>query len=596
MRGVAGDRAADLAGRTRPIFDLHAPAPADTRDATPDVTGAVRPGDVRPAGMPGEPAAPGRRRLRTGLSWAVTGLALLLVLGALVAPDRLGEATPAALLRIPVEALAAVVLVLVLPPRVRRPAAGVAGALLGLLLIVKCLDVGFSATLARPFHVMFDWVLLRPGFEFLVAAVGTPGAVLAAVGIGLLLVAVPVLTTLSALRLTRVAVRHRRPALGATGVLAAAWVVCAVLGIQLVAGVPVADRSSAGLAWERGGEAWTDVRDQYVFTQEAAVDAYRDVPGDRLLTGLQGKDVVLAFVESYGRSAVEDPELAPRVNAVLDAGTARLTTAGFGTRSAFLTSSTAGGASWLAHGTLLSGLRIDTSNRYRSLVKSDRLTLNNAFRRAGWRSVAVVPGVTRDWPEASFFGYDRIYPAKDLGYRGPAFGWATTPDQFTLEAFQKLERARAHEPVMAEIPLVSSHAPWAKVPRLVDWSALGDGSVFGTPAGQLPPEPLRRGTAKVRADYRTSIEYSLSSLISYVERYGDDDLVVVFLGDHQPAPIVTGEGASHDVPVTIVAKDPKVLAAIDGWGWVDGLRPGPGAPVWPMEAFRDRFLTAYGPR
>ena len=30
------------------------------------------------------------------------------------------------------------------------------------------------------------------------------------------------------------------------------------------------------------------------------------------------------------------------------------------------------------------------------------------------------------------------------------------------------------------------------------------------------------------------------------------------------------------------------------WGWQAGLRPNAGAPVWPMDAFRDRFLTAYG--
>ncbi len=32
------------------------------------------------------------------------------------------------------------------------------------------------------------------------------------------------------------------------------------------------------------------------------------------------------------------------------------------------------------------------------------------------------------------------------------------------------------------------------------------------------------------------------------------------------------------------------------WGWQDGMRPGPDAPVWPMDAFRNRFLTAYGPQ
>lgn len=60
--------------------------------------------------------------------------------------------------------------------------------------------------------------------------------------------------------------------------------------------------------------------------------------------------------------------------------------------------------------------------------------------------------------------------------------------------------------------------------------------------------------------------------------------------------MITGEGASHDVPVTIVAKDPKVLDQISGWGWTDGLNPAPAAPVWPMESFRNRFLEAFSPQ
>jgi len=49
------------------------------------------------------------------------------------------------------------------------------------------------------------------------------------------------------------------------------------------------------------------------------------------------------------------------------------------------------------------------------------------------------------------------------------------------------------------------------------------------------------------------------------------------------------------VPITIIAHDPAVLSRINSWGWQDGLRPAANAPVWPMDAFRDRFLTAYGP-
>ena len=86
----------------------------------------------------------------------------------------------------------------------------------------------------------------------------------------------------------------------------------------------------------------------------------------------------------------------------------------------------------------------------------------------------------------------------------------------------------------------------------------------------------------------------MRTIVSFVRRYGGDELVVVLLGDHQPATLVTGEGAGHDVPISVIAHDPKVMDQIAGWGWPDGLRPSPQAPVWPMNAFRDRFLTAFG--
>jgi hypothetical protein len=110
-----------------------------------------------------------------------------------------------------------------------------------------------------------------------------------------------------------------------------------------------------------------------------------------------------------------------------------------------------------------------------------------------------------------------------------------------------------------------------------------------------PPEAiLTRNPTRVRAAYRASIEYSLNTLISYVETYGDENLVLVVLGDHQPSPIVTGWGASRDVPISIVARDASVFERIAPWGWQEGLKPDPQAPVWRMDAFRDRFLTAFG--
>jgi hypothetical protein len=94
--------------------------------------------------------------------------------------------------------------------------------------------------------------------------------------------------------------------------------------------------------------------------------------------------------------------------------------------------------------------------------------------------------------------------------------------------------------------------------------------------------------------YARSIAYSLSTVFSFVSTYGSDRTVVVVLGDHQPAPVVTGAGASRDVPVTILAKDPSVLTQVSGWGWQAGVRPAWDAPVWRMDSFRDRFLAAFG--
>jgi hypothetical protein len=150
---------------------------------------------------------------------------------------------------------------------------------------------------------------------------------------------------------------------------------------------------------------------------------------------------------------------------------------------------------------------------------------------------------------------------------------------------------------MAEIILASSHNPWAPIAKTVGWDQLGDGTIFNAikKAGKDPKE-VWKDPKKVQTEYRRAVEYSLNSLISYVEKYGDKNTVLVFLGDHQPVPTVVGDKASRDVPISIVAHDPAVLDRISTWNWQDGLQPDAKAPVWRMDSFRDRFLTAYGPK
>ncbi|UNM16265.1 sulfatase [Streptomyces formicae] len=527
-----------------------------------------------------------------------TALAALLVFAALLLPSELGRLTPGAFARIPGEAVLAAAVLLVLPPRPGRVVPVLAGTGLGLLTVLRLLDMGFHSVLARPFDPVLDWILLDDAQAFLRDSVGPVGAIGAATAVVVLAAALVVLMALAALRLSRLVVRHSAASACGTFVLGTVWILCAALGAQL-AGVPVAADSTAGAVQSRARQVHAGLKDRQQFADEAGVDAFRDTPGDQLLTGLRGKDVLFVFVESYGRSAVQDPAMAPQIGDVLADGTRRLRAAGYSSRSAFLTSPTSGGGSWLAHSTFMSGLWIKNQQRYRNLTSGDRLTLTGAFRRAGgWRTVGIMPGVTRSWPEGKFYGLDHVYDSRELGYQGPKFSWTPVPDQFTLSAFERLEHGRrGHEPLMAEIVLASSHNPWAPIPTAVGWDEVGDGSVYHAikDAGK-DPEKVWQDPDQVRTEYRRAIEYSLNSLVSYVKEYGDDDTVLVFLGDHQPVPTVTRGGLGRDVPIAVVARDPAVLDRISGWGWHEGLKPGPDAPVWRMDTFRDRFLTAYGPR
>jgi hypothetical protein len=539
-------------------------------------------------------------RWRRALQAALTLLAFLLVWAVLVLPERLFRLTPAGFLRIPLEGVVLVGIAVLLPRRWMRVVATTAGVVVGLVTVVRILDLGFHEALHRPFNPVNDWRLIPPAVDMLQESFGPGWADAAVAGTVLVVVLVPLALTLSVIRVCRTAAHRRRLSAGTAASLGVVWLVSALAGVHVTPGVPVASRGAAALAAVQVRDAAHNLGDRSVFRAElAADDPWSAVPAAELLTGLRGKDVLFVFVESYGRAAVQGSMFAPDIRALLEAGTQSLGDAGFSSRSAFLTSSTFGGISWLAHATLHSGMWVDSQQRYDQLLLSDRFTLPAAFDRAGWRTVVDVPSNRDPWAEGrEFYRFDADYDRHDVGYEGPKFSFAAIPDQYTLAAFERLELAPGHGPVMAEIDLVSSHEPWTPLPRLLDWDELGDGSVYdGMPAAGPAPEDVVGDADRVRALFGQSIEYALTSLISFVTTFhaDDDDLVLVLLGDHQPASIVTGPDASHDVPITIIAADPAVLQQTSSWGWDDGMLPGPDAPVWPMDAFRNRLLSAFGP-
>jgi hypothetical protein len=469
------------------------------------------------------------------------------------------------------------------------------GLALTILVALKVINYEIFKTFNRPFDPIGDTSQLGNGLETLRSLVGRTETHLIEVGAVVGLVGLVVLLTLAMLRLTRVAAANRRWSIRVVAGLAAVWAVCWAFGAQLISHTPIASTLSAGLIVDQVHALQADIHDRGVFAKQINNDAFRSTPTDQLLTGLRGKDVLLVFVEAYGQQAVQGTSFSPEVDAALTQGDKRLQSAGFSSRSGFLNSATYGGISWLAHSSLQSGLWVDSQLRYNQLMSAKRFTLAQAFKQAGWRTVDDVPSNDRAWPQGEkYYHYDKIYNRYQVGYHGPTFTYASMPDQYIFSALQRLELSKQHrKPLFAEVDTVSSHMPWNKIPHPIGWKQVGNGSIYNKVPIIHETGAFWSNSTRVKAAYGTSIVYAMNTLTSFVQHYGDKNLVLIVLGDHQPLPIVSGHNSNHDVPISIIAHDPKVLQQIRSWGWNSGLRPKPTAPVWPMSAFRNRFLSAF---
>ena len=532
-------------------------------------------------------AAPTARNVLGDLVAAVLLVALLLL------PDRLSRTDLGSFAAVPIEPVLGGVLLVVLPAAARRGVAIVLGGLLGVLTVLKIIDIGFYGALARPFDLVLDWTLLPGVWTLLQSSLGSTVGALVLAGAVALLIGVVAASVWATVRLAALLGRHRETGTRTLAALGACWLVCAAAGVRAVPPYPVASASSTTKIVGEVQAVRDGLADRDQFAAELAADRFRGVPADRLLAGLRGTQVLVIFVESYGRVALTDPRIAATVTPVLDEGSRRLERAGWQSRSGYLTSPTTGGGSWLAHATFLSGLWIDGQQRYRNLVASDRLTLTGAFADAGWRTVGIMPGNTSAWPDGDVYRYDEIRDSRTLGYAGPPYGWAGVPDQYTLtQAAAALAAGSAAAPSMVVTPLITSHAPWTPIPTLVDPAAVGDGSGLARAGGSAePPEAiLTRDPSRVSDDYGRSLAYSLGAVTAQLAETPPDDTVVIMVGDHQPAPVVAGPDAGRDVPITILSGDPEILDRVRGWDWTPGLRPAEGGPVWRMDTVRDRFL------
>jgi phosphoglycerol transferase MdoB-like AlkP superfamily enzyme len=315
-----------------------------------------------------------------------------------------------------------------------------------------------------------------------------------------------------------------------------------------------------------------------------------------LATSLQrfGADVLLVFVESYGAVTYERSELASVVAPSRDGLAVAARAAGREVLSAFVYSPTFGASSWLAHLTLLTGVEVTDQYAYAALMTEPRDTLAKSFKRSGYRSVAVMPGMRQAWPEGSFYGFDRIYGEDDLRYLGPAFGWWGIPDQFAMARFDDVELDTPRDrPVFAVFPTSTTHAPFGPVaPYLPDWSRVLRPDAFESEdaarAIANPPDLTNLGPSYARA-----MAYEFEVFAGYVREHAGDDQVLILIGDHQPASAVSGPDASNTVPVHVVTSRPEVVEVLLARGFVRGVTPRQPA-IGRMHGLVPVFFEAFG--
>jgi hypothetical protein len=349
----------------------------------------------------------------------------------------------------------------------------------------------------------------------------------------------------------------------------------------------------ASLAYAR--QARTLLRQ--VATRRVPAAGASTVP-DSDLSRVQGADVFLVFVESYGAVAFDRAEFASQFAPARAAFEAAVRDTGRQIVSSFAESPTFGGGSWLAHISFMTGVETRDEDTNVALMAQPRRTIVSTFGGHGYRTVALMPGLQFAWPEGAFYRFDHIYDERQMAYTGPDFGWWTVPDQFALARFDSLEASSgvdAGTPRFVFFPTTSTHAPFTPTaPYQPDWQRLLTKFPFDWPdveqAWGLQPDYLDLSPAYVRA-----ISYDYQSLAGYLRLHATRDLVLVMIGDHQPAAAVAGERASWDVPVHIVTGRPALIERLRARGFQDGMtprRPGLGA----LHALLPTLLGVFGDR
>lgn len=316
-------------------------------------------------------------------------------------------------------------------------------------------------------------------------------------------------------------------------------------------------------------------------------------PLDRVFDRLAPRDLSIIFLESFGAVLYDDAEAAAATAAARQSLATAIAESGRQVVTAFFRSPTVGGASDLAHMSVLSAVDLSDPRRHDLLLTTGRATLIQLLQKKGYEAFGLYHAVSWPWPERVFYRFDHYLDGPSLDYRGPALGFWGIPDQFAIARFLQRHRPTAETPPrLLFFPTITSHFPFSPVPPYQpDWTQVLSDRPFA-------PEDIARAMAEkpnwlnMRPDYLRMVNYVYQWLEGFFRLEEPRATVYLLIGDHQPTANVTGEGVSWDVPVHVVSNDPRLLKPLVAQGFAPGLT-GSRAPLGGLHALPSVLLNAW---
>jgi Sulfatase len=311
------------------------------------------------------------------------------------------------------------------------------------------------------------------------------------------------------------------------------------------------------------------------------------------LKTLNNADLHLFFIESYGAIAFDNQKLLSDLSAGRALFQRAIDDSGKQVVSAFIGSTTFAGGSELAHVALQTGVDTSDPMRHDVIITTDRPTLSRYFQQLGYDTFGIYPGLSWDWQEKSFYGFGTFVDGRAFNYKGPNLGYWKIPDQVALARFAaQFPIAKNAKPRMLFYLSVASHFPFHPVPPYEpNWSRMLTDTPFD-PAIVTPLLESKTNWLDMMPGYTGMMRYNYQWLAGYLREPHSRDFVLIALGDHQPPANISGEGASWDVPVHIVASNQALLERFIAQGFTPGLIP-KRERLTTMNGLTDVLLNAF---